>query len=72
MSLMTQAYLLETYGLRLGLDDLAQVLGMSKSTIYNQISAHSFPVRTYVDAGKRWADYRDVADYLDECRKQAA
>lgn len=68
MSLLTQAYLLDKYGPRLSIDDLAQVLGMAKGTIYNQISAQSFPVLTYVDAKQRWADYRDVAAYLDQCR----
>lgn len=68
MSLLTQAYLLERYGPRLSIDQLAQVLGMAKGTIYNQISAETFPVPTYVDAKQRWADYRDVAEYLDRCR----
>lgn len=61
MSLMTQAYLLEKYGPRLAIEHLAEVLGMAKGTIYNQISAQTFPVPTYVDAKQRWADYRDVA-----------
>lgn len=68
MSLMTQAYLLEKYGPRLNVEQLANVLGMAKGTIYNQISAQTFPVPTYVDQKQRWADYRDVASYLDDCR----
>lgn len=72
MSLMTQAYLLERYGPRLGIQQLVEVLGMAERTIYNAISAKTFPVPTYVDGGRRWADYRDVATYLDECRAKAA
>lgn len=72
MSLMTQAYLLERYGPRLGIPQLVEVLGMAERTIYNGISAKTFPVPTYIDGGRRWADYRDVATYLDECRAKAA
>lgn len=70
-SLVTQMLVAERYGLRLNTDQLAQVLGLEPGTVRNQISAGRFPIRTYVD-GKRWADYRDVADYLDKCRQQAA
>lgn len=71
MSLLTQAYLLEHYGPRLNLDQLAAVLGISKNTIYNQVSAQTFPVPTYVDGNKRFADYRDVSTYIDKCRDEA-
>lgn len=72
MSLITQAYIVERYGLRLSVEQLAELLGMAKGSIYNQISAGTFPIPTYVDLGKRCADYRDVAAYLDECRSRAA
>lgn len=72
MSLLTQAYLLEKYGPRLNVEQLANVFGMAKGTVYNQISAQTFPVPTYVDQKQRWADYRDVATYLDECRGRAS
>lgn len=71
MSLMTQALVAEKYGLRLGVGQLAEVLGLSKGAIYNQLSANSFPVPTYIDGGKRWADYRDVAAHMDACRERA-
>ena len=71
MSLLTQAYLLEKYGPRLSIEQLASVLGVAKGTIYNQISAQTFPLPTYTDHGKRWADYRDVATYLDDVRAKA-
>ncbi len=71
MSIMLQAMLFEKYGPRLDLDNLAEALGISKSTIYNQMSAGTFPVPTYLD-GKRYADVRDVATYLDQCRAGAS
>lgn len=72
MSLITQAFIVERYGIRLNVDQLAQVLGITKGALYNQISAGTCPVKTYLDGGKRWADYRDVAEHLDACRQQAA
>lgn len=72
MSLITQAFIVERYGIRLGVEQLAVVLGISKGALYNQISAGTCPVKTYLDGGKRWADYRDVAAHLDACREQAA
>lgn len=71
MSLLSQAIIAERYGLRLSLDQLAEALGVAKNTIYNQVSAGTFPVPTYVEGKKRYADYRDVATYLDECRARA-
>jgi hypothetical protein len=70
-SLLTQAYLLENYGPRLNTEQLASVLGITKPAVYNQLSAGTFPIATYKDAGKTWADYRDVAAYLDTCRERA-
>lgn len=72
MSLVTQAFIVERYGIRLSIEQLAAVLGLSKGAVYNQISAGTLPVKTYLDGGKRWADYRDVAAHLDACREQAA
>lgn len=71
MSLLTQAYLLDKYGPRLNVEQLAEVLGMAVGTIYNQVGASRFPIPTYVDGKARWADYRDVATYLDDCRARA-
>ncbi len=69
-SLVSQMVLIERYGLRLNLKELAEVLDMSTGTIYNQIGAGTFPIPTYRD-GKRFADARDVAEYLDQCREKA-
>lgn len=70
-SLVTQMIIAEKYGPRLSVEQLASVMGLSKGAVYNQVSAGTFPVITYVDSGKRWADYRDVAEHLDKCRDTA-
>lgn len=72
MSLLTQAMIFERYGPRLGVEQLAEVLGVSKGALYNQFSAGTCPVKTYLDQGKRWADCREVARHLDDCAKMAA
>ena len=72
MGLLTQAYLLEKYGPRLSVEQLAQVLGVAKGTLYNTISAGTSPIKTYCDGGRRWADFRDVAEHIDRCREQAS
>ena len=71
MSLVTQMIVAERYGARLNVEQLANVLGLTKVAIYNQISAETFPIPVYKDAGKTFADYRDVAEYLDTCRGRA-
>ena len=65
MSLFTEAFIVQKYGLRLNAEQLADVLGITKPALYNQISAGSCPVKTYLDGGKRWADFRHVAEHLD-------
>lgn len=71
MSILTQALIFETYGPRLDIEQLAAVTGMARKTILNQISARAFGIKTYVDGGKRWADFRDVAEWFDTLRAQA-
>lgn len=71
-SLVTQMLIAESYGVRLNMEQLAEVLNVGKSTIYNQVSAGTCPVKTYLDGGKRYADYRDVAEHLNACRLSAA
>ncbi len=71
-SLFAQLVLAEKYGgMRLTMDQLAEALGMARGSVYNQISAGTFPVPTYVEAGKRWADVRDVAAHFDRQRAAA-
>jgi predicted DNA-binding protein YlxM (UPF0122 family) len=72
MSLVTQAFIVEQYGLRLNTDQIAELLNITKPALYNQISAGTLKLKTYVEGGKRYADYRDAAEYFDKCRKEAA
>lgn len=71
MSLLTRAYILERYGPRMTLAQLAQLMLMSEGTIRNQISAETFPIATYKEGGARFAPYDAVADYLDAMSRQA-
>lgn len=72
MSLLHEAIVAEKYGLRLTMDQLADALGIATNTIYNQVASGKLKVKTYLDGKQRWADYRDVASYLDEQRDAAS
>lgn len=72
MSLMTQAYLLDNYGPRLNAEQVAQVLGITVVALHTARHKGTLGVRMYTDGGRLWADYRDVAGYLDEVRAAAA
>ncbi len=72
MSLLMQAMFFEKYGYRLTVVQPSEVLHVKKTTLYNQISAGTCAVPTYVDSGKRFADVRDVAQHFDSLRQQAA
>lgn len=71
-SILHQAMVLEHYGARLTVERLAEALEMAVGTIRNQIAKKTFPIRTYTDGGRRYADYREVANYLDTMRETAA
>ena len=64
--------LFDKYGPRLTMPQLSEVLHISVGTIHNQISAGNCHVKTYLDGGKRFADCRDVAEFLDSMRALAA
>lgn len=68
MSFFVQAWLLDRYGPRLTMRQVAEALGVGESTVRNRIAAGTITLRTYLDGGSRFADARDVAEYLDECR----
>jgi len=65
MSAAMQCLVADRYGLRLTIEQLAEMLGEDKAALYGQISAGTCPVKTYVDGGKRFADYRDAATYAE-------
>jgi hypothetical protein len=71
MSLLSAAYLIERYGLRLTVEDLAEVLDITPGAVRNQVSARTFPIPTYVEGNRRFADYRDVAAHFDAARAKA-
>lgn len=71
MSLLTTAYLLERYGPRLDIKEIAEVLKMSVGTLHNRLYRGDIALRTYMDGGKRYADVKDLADYLDAVRATA-
>lgn len=71
MSLLAQMVLIEKYGLRANLDQLSAILETTTPNIRRKISEATFEIPTYLDGGKRWADIRDVAEYLDRRRQEA-
>jgi predicted site-specific integrase-resolvase len=70
-SLMTRMFILEKYGARLSMEQVAQVLGVHVQTVYNQLGTGELPVVTYKEGARRWASYDAVADYLDMMSAQA-
>lgn len=72
MSLVTTALLFDRYGPRMNMEQLAAMLEVAQTTLYNQISAGTCPVKTYREGKARFADVRDVAEYLDQVRALAA
>jgi Mn-dependent DtxR family transcriptional regulator len=66
---MLYAYLLEKYGPRLNVKELAEVLDAGEQSLSNRLKDSE--IATYLDGGKRFADARDVAEYLDRKRQEA-
>ena len=71
MSLMMTMILMEQYGPRLSMEQLAKVLGLATATLHARIGRGELDIPTYVDGKLRWADTRDVAEYLDRKRAEA-
>lgn len=71
MSLMTQAAVIDKYGLRLSMEQLADALGLHTATIYNMLSRGELPVKTYKEGARRFASYDAVAEYLDRMAEAA-
>lgn len=71
MNFVRLAFLLDKYGVRLSMDQLADAMGLATNTIYNKVASGKLRVPTYLDDGKRWADAVAVASYLDEMAKSA-
>jgi len=65
MKLATRAALIDRYGMRLTMEQVAEILGWSTHTVYQQAVNGSLPIRTYKEGSRRYASYEAVADYLD-------
>jgi hypothetical protein len=61
--------IIEKFGARLDVPTIAKALNLAKGTVRNRISQDSLGFKTYVEGGKRYADARDVASYLESCRE---
>lgn len=57
---------------RIGMKELSSVLGLSITYVNNVAASGGLPVKTYTEGGRRWADVRDVGEYLDAMRERAA
>jgi excisionase family DNA binding protein len=68
---MTRAYLLDKYGVRLSMEQVAEELGMSIGTVYNLISSGELGIPTYKEGNRRYASYQGIADYLDDKHEEA-
>lgn len=71
MTLLTTLFLLDKYGPRMSLEQIAEALGIATGTIYQRLAHKTFEIPTYVDGKMRFADTRDVAEYLDRLRERA-
>lgn len=71
MSMLTTLLLFEKYGPRMSLEQIAEALGLAIGTLYQRIAHKTMEIPTYVDGRGRFADTRDVAEYLDKLREQA-
>jgi len=56
---------------RLGMDEIADLMGVSIATARNQMYSGRLPIPTYKEGGRVFADIRDVAEYLDKMRETA-
>jgi len=69
--LTTRAMIVDRYGLRLSMDQVAEILNISAASVYNMLSQGEFPIRTYKEGARRFASYEAVADYLDAKDEEA-
>jgi predicted site-specific integrase-resolvase len=71
MSMFTTMLLFEKYGPRMSLEQLGEALGLASGTLHARLAQGKLDLPTYVDGKHRFADTRDVAEYLDRLRDQA-
>lgn len=68
MSLATQMLIAERFGLLLGVEQLAAVLGYESRYVQNLIYAGKLPIPTTKVGARTVAHYADVAAYVDSLR----
>lgn len=56
---------------RLGMQEIADLMGVSLDTARNLMYKGQMPIPTYKEGGRVFADIRDVAEYLDKMRESA-
>ena len=66
MTLLTRAGLLDKYGFRLSMEQLAEVLAISPGHLANMLAQQQCPIRTYKEGARRFASYEAVAEYLEK------
>ena len=71
MSMFTTMMLFDKYGPRMSLEQLGEALGLASGTLHARLAQGKLDMPTYVDGKLRFADTRDVAEYLDRLREQA-
>jgi hypothetical protein len=71
MKLATRAMIVDRYGMRVTMEQLAEILRLTPHTVYQQAVDGSLPIRTYKEGNRRFASYEAVADYLDAMDEQA-
>lgn len=71
MSMFTTMLLFEKYGPRMSVEQIAEALGLAPGTLHARLAQGKLDLLTYVDGKLRFADTRDVAEYLDRMREQA-
>lgn len=70
-SLITYLILNEQHGPRVSMESLAKILGFTVGTLHNRIAKGELEIPTYLDGKMRFADTRDVAEFLDRKRIEA-
>jgi len=63
--LTTRAMIVERYGIRLSMQQVAEILDVTPNTVYNMLADGSLPIRTYKEGKRRFASYEAIAEYLD-------
>jgi hypothetical protein len=71
MSMFTTMLLFEKYGARMSIEQIGDALGLASGTLHARLAQGKLDMPTYVDGKLRFADTRDVAEYLDKLRDQA-